>query len=780
MFTTFAGASQPAANTKPETVTEAPEMRTFEAPLRPKRQQVSRACDSCRLHRIKCDNNVPCRNCLNRGEHCINKSPSERRTLPQAYREIDRLNQRVRELEAQLERENAPCKHTMPEAPPPAILTPPSSGDPLVVTARETSVPKRSATSRVWNGVYTSTAQSPAKTWYGPSSVFYFISRMNNYLASVFQMMGPDDHIQLKSVAKTFATPDCAQDEDEGKLEAKEAGQQAATSEYLTPTQEDYFLSLFWQSYHTTLIVLNEAEFKEHYRSLLSKPGNPRKPSALVDIVIAVSMQIGMAMIQRNSSKTPTASEVGKDDPSIAGRLYYRRAQRLIKNEQESPTIATVQCHILSAAYLCCASFQNISHAALSLAVRTAHMLGLHVEPADDLPVATREMHKRLWWTLYTFESKTCMKLGRPFYAELSSTSCSLPADDHSVANTAGSEFVALDEKTNWLTFTLHNTNLLLTARAVHTALYDKYPEYYSGEKGTVIYDDPAALEAYANFLVTPLKRFEDWVKSVPPALQAKRKDNGAPLSTDRSPVIIEQLAPLWLQRQRLLLELLYHNLIMNTYRPFLSFPSQSNTTSTPTPMTLEHATSAAEHGMALTRVMHQSLSESDILLAGLHEAFQWQWNAGLTLAGYLFAHPNTPTSAAVRQTIDLAVIVFEMFGLGFGAGNHAANVMRDLAAKIDLLAEFRRQTESQVSSISNAPVDAVDTASLANDYQTLPVPFTNEMPPLQGMPINGAFSVDTSGDLEMLWPSMGTMPDQWWYDFSQAPAVDINDETFA
>ena len=38
--------------------------------------------------------------------------------------------------------------------------------------------------------------------------------------------------------------------------------------EYLTSTQEEYFLGLFCQSYYTSYPILDELEFKKYYRSL--------------------------------------------------------------------------------------------------------------------------------------------------------------------------------------------------------------------------------------------------------------------------------------------------------------------------------------------------------------------------------------------------------------------------------------------------------------------------------------------------------------------------------
>ncbi|KAI0105260.1 hypothetical protein GGR51DRAFT_520113 [Nemania sp. FL0031] len=777
MYSTFEGSKAPGPKGEKDEKLEIPNASSFEAPLRPKRQQVARACDSCRMHRIKCDNNVPCKNCVSRGEQCVNKSPGERRTLPQAYREIDRLKQKVKELEEQLEKERGKSS-VVSTATPPFALTPPGTSD---CTPTPDNVGVSSATAgtnqQVWGGVMSSTGQSSQKTWYGPSSLFYYINRMNTYLSAVFQQLHPDDLIQLKSVAKTFATPDCSPAEDDDKTDTKDVSQTVSNEAYLTPTQEEYFLNLYWQSYHPTLAIIDETEFRKHYRSLATTPGKPRKPSPLVDIVIAVSMQVGMAMAQRHSSRALPATEVGKDDPSIAGRLYYRRCQRLLYNEQEAPTLMTVQCHMLSAVYTCCAAFQNMSHVALSLAVRSAHMLGLHTEPPSDLPVPTRDLHRRVWWSLYTFESKTCMKLGRPFYTDADSTSCSLPAHDHRVASLAGSDFALPDENTTWLTYTLYNCKLLLSARQVHTTFYDKYPEFYSGSTGRVIYDDPAALERYAEFLSTAMKPFEDWVRSVPSALKAKREGDGQPLSTDRSPIVMEQFVPPWLQRQRLLLELLYHILRLNLYRPFICFPSMATEAPELGTMSLSHAASAAEHSIAVTRIFHHIVTNTD-LLVGFHEAFQWQWNAALTLAGYLFAYPTSSIAVPVRESIDLSIVVFEDFGRSFGTSLGAATVMRDLAIKIDFLAELLRGSNLQAST----PPSTQDPAAAGQfTTETAIVPPASEITFSQepfASTIDMAYSVDNSGDLEMLWPPIGNMPDQWWFH-AQPPGLNGIGEGF-
>ncbi|KAI1827348.1 hypothetical protein F4861DRAFT_493831 [Xylaria intraflava] len=766
MYSAFPSPKAPEYGCDKDEKPSAPNPSSFEAPLRPKRQQVARACDLCRMHRRKCDNNVPCKNCVSRGEQCVNKSPGERRTLPQAYREIDRLNQKIKDLEEQLERE----RRAVPSQP--VALTPPNSAGPtpayLAPGVANLSHYAVGESQPVWDGVMTSTGQSPQKSWYGPSSLFYYINRMNTYLSAVFQQLHPDDLIQLKTAAKTFATPDCNQTDDVDRVDNKCVSQAVSNDAYLTPIQEEYFLSLYWQSFHPTIAILDEAGFRKHYRSLATKPGKPRKPSALVDIVIAVSMQVGTAVAQRNSPRPLSGTEVGKDDPSIAGRLYYRRCQRLLYNEQEAPTLMTVQCHVLSAVYTCCAAFQNMCHVALSVAIRSAHMLGLHMEPPSHLPTATQELHRRVWWSLCVLESKTCMKLGRPFYSNVQSISCGLPAHDHMASSLAGSDFALIDENTTWLTFNLYNIKLVLTTRQVHTAFYDKYPDFYTGK---MIYDDPEALEHYAKFLSTAIKPLDLWVKSVPDTLKTKRQGGGQPLSTDLSPIITEeQFVPPWLQLQRLMLELLYHVFRLNLYRPFICFPSPV-TGSTPLGETcLSHAASAADHSVALTHIFHHVVTKTD-RLAGWHEAFQWQWNAALTLAGYLFAHPTSSNAASVRHAIDLSIVVFEDFGRSFGTSLGAAMVMRDLAIKIDFLSDLVRGNNLPAMMLPGAQDPPAHEFAAQPEMAPPPAGDMSFHHDFFAGAMDIAYAIDNSGDLETLWPPIGNT-DQWWF---QAPTPELD-----
>ena len=104
MFRAFASMPPSSVSASPNS----PQLQlTLEPPprTRQKRGQVARACDRCRVHRVKCDSGNPCSNCKNRDGQCSYSGAMKAATLPHAYREIERLKQRVEELEQEKEKE---------------------------------------------------------------------------------------------------------------------------------------------------------------------------------------------------------------------------------------------------------------------------------------------------------------------------------------------------------------------------------------------------------------------------------------------------------------------------------------------------------------------------------------------------------------------------------------------------------------------------------------------------------------------------------------------------
>ncbi|KAJ5915969.1 hypothetical protein N7454_010876 [Penicillium verhagenii] len=546
--------------------------------------------------------------------------------------------------------------------------------------------PQKSVRSSPWEGIQIGTARSPNSSWYGPSSLFYFIGRMNSYLGVILQQTQMSNQMVLHGSASTLLNGTTENNlEDDLHQAALSAEDPFTAGQFLSPTQEEYFLDFFWKSYHTCLFpIINEAEFMDHYRSLWAESGDKRRPAALVDIVIALCMQHGVSQLSPQQQK----SVIG-GDPSVAGRWYFRRCQQLVTYQLESPTISTVQSLMLCSIYLCNGSFQNMSATWASMAARAAYVAGLHIAPSQDLPAPERELRKRLWWALYELDAKIGMKLGRPFLLHRSPTEPGLPDDQPETAKHSGSHLANSGENKTWLSFHLESSKLFIIAREIHESFYARDVNLQQGQS---IWDDFQALESHAEFLQLRAKPLDKWVDELPNTLKTSRQGNGVPFSTDGTRLDIEPFAPLWLQRQRLNLELIYHNLYINLHRPFISFISGP-----PSSLKEDLATKCAFHAMEITKIMHQTLS-STAILTGWHEAFQWQWNASMTLVGFILAHPRSTQTPEAIKTVDLAITVCEIFGEHFSVANSAATILRNLGPKINFLLQYHSEMQEMPS----------------------------------------------------------------------------------
>lgn len=170
---------------------------------------------------------------------------------------------------------------------------------------------------RDWGGIHASTGQSGKTQYYGPPSYFYFIGEISSYLGAAFQQPHSAYHLEHNSANKSFASPTSPHG---ANSEQNQIVTHSANDRYLPRKKEEHFLRLFWQSYHCALQILDESEFREHYESLRTTSPTSRKPSALVDIVLAILMQYGIAFIPRSDRNKEPKGKIDSNDATIAGR----------------------------------------------------------------------------------------------------------------------------------------------------------------------------------------------------------------------------------------------------------------------------------------------------------------------------------------------------------------------------------------------------------------------------------------------------------------------------
>ncbi|KAL3469956.1 putative Zn(II)2Cys6 transcription factor [Aspergillus californicus] len=707
---------------------------------RQKRSQVARACDECRLRRRKCDNKVPCSNCTAKGRDCSSHNAPKASTLTQASEEIEWLKQRVKQLEEELElnQRTKPLTAVAPSPPLSRVSSSPSAA----------SHGGAGHLKKYWAGIQLRPARSSNDAWLGSSSMHSFIQRFSVFLSAKLQQTHTT--LQLMPIStsdnKLLDRP-AGSDGDPVRRLMSSTGELYTAGVYLNPIQEEYFINLFWQTYHTSLFAaLDEAQFKAHYQSLWVAGGKERKQSALVDIIIAMCMQYGISALP---SSTQGLLVEGKD-ALVAGRWHYWRGQTLLTYELESPSISTLQCHLLCATYLCGGSFHNMMDNAVGQAVHTAYTLGLHIEPPTSMSEQESELRRRLWWAVHLMDSKSAMKLGRPFRIRDSHIMPRLPSDSFETAKVSGSTFAPIGHKSTWLSFNRHQTILYIKVREAYTSFYDQDLPLQDDQ---TVWDDPHVLQASAEVLVQHMQALDEWADSVPDALKLKRENNGKSLSTDGTRMLIEQFAPLWLQRQRVLLEVTYHQLSVNLYRPLISFSAQPPPGSRAEKVTFR----CASHAIMLSNITQQILSESAIL-DGWHEAFHYVWNAAMTLIAFVMVYPNSSLTSQARSAIDQAIIAFDNFGAKFAVAANVAKIVRDLCVKIDILAKYSKPQDGSVNDLDSIPM--VNSLCITEDFD---FDFSGVMHGNTGLDINMPdinlfdMAVDTDfwNSLDTLWPEL-------------------------
>ncbi|KAF2493972.1 hypothetical protein BU16DRAFT_488824 [Lophium mytilinum] len=630
-----------------------------------KRTTVNRACDRCRLNRIKCDVDRPCRNCSSAGRQCSNDGSREVLNLPEANREIERLRAQVANLETRV-RENAIQAASMPLSPPSSEATPGASG-------RQER--KRSNQ----NGAWISDPNSPQDHYFGPLSSAYFVRRMQNWTSKTFLPGSVPDLLQLNTASTVCAMPANLISKKIALLQHSTGSGERHTGHNLSRHQEECFVNLFLQTNYLLTPIIDESEFRSYHASLWTATSpdmeGSRLPSPLVDIIVALGMQYG----DRLTVAMGEASN--NDDANIAGHWLYQRCEILLSQEREYPTISTIQCQIYCTVYLVTASLMTMANATLASTIRMAHLLGLHLTPPDLSP-NRRNLLSRIWWDLVFLDSKFSMRIGQPFMIDPSDVAFGLPTRDEDILS-IGPTSVFIYEDVNLLTFHTMSVKLILAARHVYEGLNEKYLEVQANNGGKDIYDNPSFLEECARSIPPAMKVFRNWTLEVPHALRIQRKGSAEPFSAIRDPLDFDHSAPIWLQRQRLLLELLYHNLIMSLHRLFIRFYPG---TSFLTPVACALSNSCINHAAVIIDIVSQVLTETD-LLNSWHQVYHYVWDAALSSIAFALAHPVCPFTPTARRAINTSITCFDKFAAqNLAAAKPAVEVARSFNSVLDML----------------------------------------------------------------------------------------------
>ncbi|XXG95712.1 hypothetical protein Hte_001982 [Hypoxylon texense] len=651
-----------------------------------KRRKVTRACDSCRLNRVRCDNEQPCRNCRSRGEKCTNSMPWEAHSLPAAKREIERLQERLRELEEKQASKSPPAERTADATSETSQLSPRDAAVSLNEESFNWGGRRRSA-----NDVLTSTTEvagermseererSESNIYYTSPSAFCvippFIHRMRQYLEhasgqpypiSRLEPTGP--HLELASLEN----------------------RNGSRSEF-SRAEERHLLSLFWQRFHFLYPILDQEEVQNHHDSLWNNvslagsPSSTRMPSALTDILLALSMQFSSSFLVRDGSNNTRRSVNSRAvNASLAGQWFYNRCHRLLLEEQQNPTLRSVQSSILSAVYILNAGSLNLANTSLATSVRMAQILGLHEDLSLLEPNAKQgELRRNIWRALIQLDGYLAVTMGLPPLISQPSLTYSLSVDLWQSGNAV---FTSNNDGSNqndiWASFQVYHTKLILAVQSVHSLFCSKQMELQRSD--LVDHDSrPITLESIAGYIAPKMEAIRKCVENVPPALTITRKSNGGtPFSFADGPILnLDPHVPLWLLRQRLIFEVTFHHLNLLILRPFVRFDHHGP----PMAQADRHGVVGLKHAISLTHIVNQAFTEGDAL-TGWHFVFRCQWDATLYLLGFTLANPTSPFIADAQRSLTTSLHTFSILEKYLSSARSAQDIVNDILGRIPTL----------------------------------------------------------------------------------------------
>lgn len=651
--------------------------------------------------------------------------------------------------------------------------TPPTGDGPRVAVAAGLSSP---AAVRVSPPDIPVVTEFMAAEWL---SLPFFLARLRQYL----QKTRPQLTLDLLAVSHSGSP---------GPLPL-DASPPSGAAAYLLPDQEAHALSLFWQSHYFSFPVINEGQFWRDYRALVAEtePSTPRRASPLVDIVLALCLQLASYA----SGSVDSHESLGPRHPGLAGLQYYRRCQDGLDQMIENPTVVTVQCYVFSVLYLYEAGLINRAQVAASKGITTATMLGLQHESRTGELENEKELRRRTWWALYAFDARLAMETGRPPIIAPNTSTCNLPSDAVDFTQWLAPHYQHNPSCPPWTGFQTQALGMFQAVKAARTSLEATYAKAVGDAGHAAFIEDAAIREECARCVASHMERVYAWAKQVPKGHTVLRKE-GEPFSTDRSVLDLSANPNILVhcQRQRLLLELHFHCQCMGLYQSFTCFASPAGMS---TPVADGVATTGVYHAMALTSMMHEALTKSDAL-SGVYHVFRCQRVALFTMLGYAYSFPLSSAWFSIRSAIDMAIAVIGMYQNTIPEAAALAATARALSDDVSTVVKnFLGGGSSRASPSSATAATTTATATAAARTPATPalsfsmagaapttavgamstVGWPSDLPSshLWGKESNGDslveaqwFDMDLTDDANAeLWNSSGDMfggdPAQWW-----------------
>ncbi|KAI0377721.1 fungal-specific transcription factor domain-containing protein [Hypomontagnella monticulosa] len=457
----------------------------------------------------------------------------------------------------------------------------------------------------------------------------------------------------------------------------------------LSKSQVGHLLDIYWIRCHPFNPVLDRPQVDAIFQTLWAPDGSELRSVPVINGIIALCLSY---LDKSGLNRRLLGLHYEQGDASLA---YFKRCLAATGQSYAmfaEPSLTHLQCYVLMTLYLLDAGEHQPAYNMIGLALRISQTLNLHHGLPDSDP--NTHLARRVWWTIVHLNFRCARLLGHPIGVQLAETTCTLPLADE---------------------FTHHSRVVTLTrvTLAVTEAL-SRHPSNINGDRTVQI-------KARASALAEEVHQLQEWCnQQLRPALQrplqldSRGAQDWIHLAADASPSEL---------LRGVLLELQYYDEMIGLHRSFISFPKRLlNPLRIPEADT--HAATSLHHALAAVDLTHRVMSITDIL-HGRSEVYQWQWNALLTLIGFLMAYPFCLYAPNARRHAQLSLEIFSAADPKNMIASRAAAVTRALCAKVDSLVEILRSeghrdatpsTESQHTSQLDDPGAPTDLSHPTSD----------------------------------------------------------------
>ncbi|KAF2475012.1 uncharacterized protein BDR25DRAFT_301531 [Lindgomyces ingoldianus] len=365
-----------------------------------KRKRTETSCDKCKSRKQKCrkePGQESCRYCVLHNIDCLTTQPRKKRL----YGSVEGLGNRLALLEALV-------KGLLPEADV-------SNMDKMRQLGSSLGIPlPDSAGGGDANGDHSQSSsgneaeehlpllpdQQGQVQYIGPASSFSFHLKLTTLVGRgairEFVLFGRNaaDQEPLDGDADPHAlsTPSATSNIDHNSP----ADQRAPNGE--APSLES-LITAYFHHINPDFPVLHEAPFREAYEAWLLAPAEA-DPAWLCSFLCVLLLSRRVARITFQEEQE---------------RLWWRRVQTLLPVVIFTSSVAAVQALMLAAIHLHNTNHRDACWNLTGTAVRIAFAIGLHQDKVNTMQTSlTRELRKRLWWTLYAFEQMQVSSYDRP------------------------------------------------------------------------------------------------------------------------------------------------------------------------------------------------------------------------------------------------------------------------------------------------------------------------------------------------------------------------------